>query len=51
MIKGWFGSVSSCYHAFVKALLLDDIDAVNDYMNDVSQPIFSYFDTGTNPSR
>lgn len=51
MIKGWFGSVNSYYNAFVKALLMGDIDAMNDYMNDVSQSVFSYFDTGKNPSR
>ena len=51
MIKGWFGSVNSYYNEFVKALLLGDIDAMNDYMNDVSQSVFSYFDTGKNPSR
>lgn len=32
-------------------MLLGDIDAMNDYMNGVSQSIFSCFDTGKNPSR
>lgn len=51
MIRRWFGCVDSDYNDFVKALLLGDIEAMNDYMNGVSQSIFSYFDTGKNPSR
>ena len=31
---------------FVKALLLGDLDAMNEYMNRVSLNMFSYFDTG-----
>ena len=51
MIRRWFGSVDSYYNAFVRALLAGDIEAMNEYMNDVSQSVFSYFDTGKNPSR
>lgn len=32
-------------------MLLDDIDAMNDYMNRVAFGTFSYFDTGYNPLR
>lgn len=51
MIRRWFGCIDSDYNDFIKALLLGDIDAMNDYMNGVSQSVFSYFDTGKNPSR
>ena len=51
MIRRWFSCVDSDYNDFIKALLLGDIDAMNDYMNGVSQSVFSYFDTGKNPSR
>ena len=50
MIKGWFGSVKSSYNAFIKALLLNDLKAMNAYMNRVSLEMFSYFDTGKRPS-
>ncbi|MDO5349291.1 MAG: AAA family ATPase [Lachnospiraceae bacterium] len=50
MIRGWFGASSSDYNDFVKALLLDDIDAMNEYMNRVALSTFSYFDTGKRPS-
>lgn len=51
IIRGWFGSVSSAYNDFIKALLLGDIYAMNDYMNTVASVTFSSFDTGKNPSR
>ncbi len=50
MIKGWFGSVKSSYNAFIKALLLNDLKAMNAYMSRVSLEMFSYFDTGKRPS-
>ena len=37
-------------HKFIKALLLNDTDAMNEYMNRVSEEIFSCFDTGKRPS-
>ncbi len=51
MVRRWFGSVSYAYNDFVKALLLGDLDAMNEYMNTVSAVTFSSFDTGKNPSR
>jgi hypothetical protein len=51
MIKGWFKRDSANYNDFIKALLLGDLDAMNEYMNRVSESIFSYFDTGAQPSR
>ena len=34
----------------MEALLLDDVDAMNEYMNRISSEIFSYFDTGRRAS-
>lgn len=51
MVKGWFGRVSADYNDFVKALLLGDLDAMNDYMNSISAEIFSSFDTGKRVSQ
>ncbi len=50
MVRRWFGCVSSEYNDFIKALLADDIRAMNGYMNRVALATFSYFDTGKNPS-
>ncbi|MCI8292205.1 MAG: AAA family ATPase [Hespellia sp.] len=50
MIRSWFGEVISDYNDFVKALLLGDVDAMNEYMNRVVLKIFSSFDTGKQPS-
>ena len=51
MIHRWFGRVNSDYNDFIKALLLDDLKAMNIYMNRVSSEMFSYFDTGRRPSK
>lgn len=50
MVKGWFAEIKSDYNHFVKALLLNDLDAMNEYMNRVAEQIFSSFDTGNRPS-
>ena len=50
MVRQWFQTVEEDYNDFVKALLLADIDAMNEYMNRVSLNIFSSFDTGNRPS-
>lgn len=50
MIQNWFSSAEEDYNDFVKALLMDDIIAMNNYMNRVSLKTFSYFDTGKEPS-
>ena len=46
MIQGWFGNVSARYNDFIKALLSDDLDYMNQYMNQVAMQTFSFFDTG-----
>ena len=47
MVRGWFDRVYSDYNDFEKALLLGDVEAMNEYMNRVSSDMFSYFDTTT----
>ncbi len=51
MIRNWFGDYEEPYNDFIKSLLLGDLDAMNDYMNEVALATFSYFDTGKNPSK
>ena len=50
MIKGWFKECLPEYNDFIKALLLGDVEAMNEYMNRVALDTFSYFDTGRKPS-
>ena len=49
MVRSWFDSRSSNYNDFIKALLLGDVEAMNLYMNRVTQEMFSYFDTSKGP--
>lgn len=49
MVRGWFSASNADYNDFVKALLLGDVEAMNEYMNRVALATFSYFDTGKNP--
>ena len=48
MVRDWF-SENDYYNDFIKALLLNDVAAMNTYMNRVAREMFSYFDTGKNP--
>ncbi len=50
MIHDWFADPDDAYNDFIKALLRDDVKAMNHYMNKVALSTFSYFDTGKNPS-
>ena len=50
MVRDWFKPTSRYYNAFIKALLEDDLDAMNSYMSRVARDMFSYFDTGKQPS-
>ena len=46
LVSGWFrGRSRDAYNGFIKALLTDNIDAMNEYMNKVTCSVFSYFDT------
>ena len=49
MIQDWF-SGNDNYNDFIRALLQDDVDEMNEYMNRVAFETFGYFDTGGNPS-
>lgn len=51
MIHGWFADYDSGYNDFVRALLQEDLRAMNVYMNRVALTTFSFFDTGRKPSR
>ena len=50
MVRKWFSGAGTVYNDFIKALLVDDIRAMNVYMNKVALTTFSYFDTGNRPS-
>lgn len=51
MIHGWFESEDDNYNDFIRALLEDDVKAMNIYMNKIALATFSYFDTGKEPSK
>ena len=46
MVSDWFGPAEDDYKGFLQAMLLQDVDAMNVYMNRVAITLFSYFDTG-----
>ena len=50
MIRNWFTEAETDYNDFIRAMLEDDLDAMNEYMNRVALRTFSYFDTGNSPS-
>ncbi len=49
LIRDWFSN-SDDYNDFIKALMLDDLKAMNAFMNRVTAEMFSSFDSGTKPS-
>lgn len=50
MIAEWFPEDSTSYGDFKKALLLGDLDYMNQFMNEVSEEMFGSFDVGRMPS-
>ncbi len=50
MIRRWFATVRSDHNGFIQALLLDNVEEMNIYMNRIALQTFSYFDTGCSPS-
>lgn len=50
MIRGWFKPAAAEYNDFIRAMLQDDLDGMNDYMNSVALAVFSNFDIGNHPS-
>ena len=50
MVNGWF-SGSDDYNDFIRALLQNDVKAMNVYMNRVTAEMFSFFDVGGSSPR
>ena len=50
IIRDWFWEEGDSYNDFIKALLADDVKAMNFYMNKVALQTFSFFDSGKKPS-
>ncbi|MCI9080506.1 MAG: AAA family ATPase [Lachnospiraceae bacterium] len=50
MVSGWFPEYLTSYNGFKEALLAGDIDYMNQFMNEVSEVMFSSFDSGSKPS-
>lgn len=50
MVSSWFTQAEDDYNDFIKALLRHDVKAMNQYMNQITLSVFSYFDTGNSPS-
>ncbi|MDE6529419.1 MAG: ATP-binding protein [Lachnospiraceae bacterium] len=50
MVQGWFLKKASDFNDFIKALLSNDADAMNKYMNRISTELFDVFDTEVRPS-
>lgn len=50
MVRDWFGVNASDYNDFIKSLLKGDLKAMNDYMTEVAESMFSSFDGGNKPS-
>ena len=51
MVSDWFSLTENDYNAFIKAMLIQDVDAMNEYMNQMSLELFSSFDTGKRASK
>lgn len=50
MVRDWFSSAASSYNDFIQALLKDDVNAMNVYMNRIALSTFGFFDSGSKPS-
>ena len=50
IIQDWFADVTEDYNDFITALLQGNVSAMNQYMNQVTKAMFSYFDTGKRAS-
>ena len=51
MVQGWFEMEDHSYNDFIKAMLTNNIKAMNRFMNHVALTMFSYFDSGMHPSQ
>jgi hypothetical protein len=48
MVKGWFSNDNMNYNGFIQALLQNDVETMNSFMNDIALVSFSSFDTAKN---
>ena len=51
MIQSWFKKTSGSNSDFIKALLMNDVEYMNQFMNEISIKMFSSFDIGRHPSQ
>lgn len=51
MVQSWFKKVSGSNSDFIRALFLNDIEYMNQFMNEISMKMFSSFDVGHHPSK
>ncbi|MBQ4522251.1 MAG: AAA family ATPase [Lachnospiraceae bacterium] len=51
MVKSWFKKTKTDYNDFINAMFHKDLDAMNEYMNQMSIELFSSFDTGKRVSK
>lgn len=50
MVRDWFALTASNYNDFIRAMLQNDVEAMNVYMNRVALATFSFFDAGSQHS-
>lgn len=50
LIRNWFNQMNNHYNDFIRALLIGDLDAMNEFMNKMALQSFSSFDTAKNAS-
>jgi hypothetical protein len=52
LVGGWFKNDNTDYYNdFIKALLMDDVESMNDFMNEIALNSFSSFDVSKNASK
>ena len=51
MVNNWFAEAGTSYNDFIKSMLALDLEAMNEYMNELTLEIFSYFDAGSKNMR
>ncbi len=51
MIRDWFADEDVPYNNFIKALLLHDVEAMNEFMNEIALATFSSFDVAKSTSK
>ena len=47
LFAAWFRNATASYNKFIKAMIDNDLEIMNYYMNRVTQETFSYFDVGS----